>query len=225
MLKKFTENWVLKLLSLAFALVLWFFVMGEQRLERSYLVPLELMNMPVGMMVANDIPSRIEVRISGPRTLLMNLHPEDIGISVDLKGLRPGLTTFKRLEERLNLPGPLKVTRLSPSYIDVRLDRVITKSVPVKVRLAGNPAKGYRVVRAVSDPANATIEGAKSELEKVEMVLTDEVELEGATEDLKTAISLNYLGRYSHLKDRSNVEVRVDLERLPEPAPENRQEN
>jgi YbbR domain-containing protein len=82
MLKKLTENWVLKLLSLAFALVLWFFVMGEQRLERSYSVPLELENMPAGMMVANDIPSYVELRISGPRTLLMNLNPEDIGISV-----------------------------------------------------------------------------------------------------------------------------------------------
>jgi YbbR domain-containing protein len=215
MLKKLTENWVLKLLSLAFALVLWFFVMGEQRLERSCSVPLELKNMPVGVMVANDIPSHIEVRISGPRTLLMNLHPEDIGISVDLKGLRPGLTTFKRLEERLDLPGPLKVTRLSPSYIDVRLERVMTKTVPVKVRLTGNPARGYRVARVVSDPARATIEGAKSELEKVEMVLTDEVEVDGITENFTTVTPLNYFGKFSHLKDQLNVEVKVVLEKLP----------
>jgi len=33
MLSSLSDNWVLKLLSLAFALVLWFFVMGERKLE------------------------------------------------------------------------------------------------------------------------------------------------------------------------------------------------
>ncbi|MCD4687939.1 MAG: YbbR-like domain-containing protein, partial [Desulfuromonadaceae bacterium] len=84
MLKKLTENWALKLLALVFACILWFFVTGEQKLELSYSVPLELKNMPVGMMVANDIPSMIDVRISGPRTRLMNLQLQDIVITVNL---------------------------------------------------------------------------------------------------------------------------------------------
>jgi hypothetical protein len=51
MLSVLSENWVLKLLSLAFALILWFFVMGERKLEVGYAVPLELKNVPAGMMV------------------------------------------------------------------------------------------------------------------------------------------------------------------------------
>jgi YbbR domain-containing protein len=213
MLKKLTENWVLKLLSLAFALVLWFFVMGEQRLERSYAVPLELINMPGGLMVANEIPSYIEVRISGPRTLLMNLRLEDVGISVDLKDLQPGLTTLKRLEERLNLPGPLKVTRLSPSYIDVKLDRVLARSMPVKVELAGEPADGYRITGVRTEPEKVIVEGAKTELDKVKMVPTEVVDVTGATDDFTTVIPLNYLGKYSHLKGKLTVEVQITVDR------------
>jgi YbbR domain-containing protein len=215
MFKKLTENWVLKLMSLAFALILWFFVMGEQRLERSYAVPLELKNMPVGMMVANDIPSQIEVRISGPRTLLMNLHPEDIGISVDLKGLRPGLTTFKRLEERLDLPGPLKVTRVSPSFIDVKLEQILSKAVPIKVRLTGEPAKGYKVDQVVSEPSKVTIEGAQSEVDKVQSVPTEPVDLDGATGDFTTVVPLNYRGKYSHLKNQLTAEANIAVRPVP----------
>jgi YbbR domain-containing protein len=215
MLKKLTENWVLKLLSLAFALVLWFFVMGEQRLERSYAVPLELINMPGGLMVANEIPSYIEVRISGPRTLLMNLRLEDVGISVDLKDLQPGLTTLKRLEERLNLPGPLKVTRLSPSYIDVKLDRVLARSMPVKVELAGEPADGYRITGVRTEPEKVIVEGAKTELDKVKMVPTEVVDVTGATDDFTTVIPLNYLGKYSHLKGKLTVEVQITVDGRP----------
>jgi YbbR domain-containing protein len=164
MLERLAENWVLKVLSLVFALVLWFFVMGERKLEVGYAVPLELQNVPDGMIVTNEVPSLVDVRISGPRTLLMNLRPTDVHISVDLKGLKPGLTSFKRLEERLNIPSGLKVTRLSPSFVDVKLERIREKAVPVKVLLNGTPAEGFRIAEVRTEPDQVTVEGAEGEL-------------------------------------------------------------
>jgi len=46
MLRLVTENWTLKLTSLAFAIALWMFIMGERRLEVGYAVPLHLQNVP-----------------------------------------------------------------------------------------------------------------------------------------------------------------------------------
>ena len=119
--------------------------MGERKLEVGYTVPLELKNTPPGMMVANEVPSLVDVRLSGPRTMLMNLSPKDISISVDLADLKPGLTSFKRLEERLNIPSGVKVTRLSPSFVDVKLERIKEKMVPVQVVFSGVPAEGFQV--------------------------------------------------------------------------------
>lgn len=215
MIKKLTENWALKLLALVFSFILWFFVTGEQKLERSYAVPLELKNMPAGMMVANDIPNIIDVRVSGPRTLLMNLQLQDIGIAVNLKDLEPGLTTLKRLEERLNLPGPLKVTRLSPSYIDVKLERVVSKNVEVKPQLSGKPAAGHRVVAVRIKPQQVMIEGAESEVAEVDSVATETMDLADARETLRGKVSLSYPGRYSNLKNQLAVEVEVAIEPLP----------
>jgi len=215
MLKKLTENWVLKLLALVFACILWFFVTGEQKLERSYAVPLELKNMPVGMMVANDIPSMIDVRISGPRTLLMNLQLQNIGIAVNLKDLEPGLTTLKRLEERLNLPGPLKVTRLSPSYIDVKLERVVSKNVLVKAQLNGKPATGYRVAAVHVNPQQVMIEGAESEVAGLDSVATETVDITDVRETRREMVSLSYPARYSSLKNQVAVEVEIVIEPTP----------
>jgi YbbR domain-containing protein len=215
MLKMLTENWALKLLALVFACILWFFVTGEQKLERSYAVPLELKNMPTGMMVANDIPSMIDVRISGPRTRLMNLQLQDIGIAVNLKDLEPGLTTLKRLEERLNLPGPLKVTRLSPSYIDVKLERVVSKNVLVKPQLSGKPAAGYRLATVRIEPQKVLIEGAESEVAGLDSVATEAVDIAGARETRREKVSLSYPGHYSILKDQVAVEVEIVIEPTP----------
>jgi len=216
MLKKLSENWALKLLALVFAGILWFFVTGEQKLERSYAVPLELKNMPPGMMVANEIPSMVDVRVSGPRTLLMNLELQDIGIAVNLKDLEPGLTTLKRLEERLNLPGPLKVTRLSPSYIDVKLERVVSKNVPVKPQVVGQPDAGYRVAELRIKPQQVMIEGAESEVAAVESVATENIDISDIRETKRDKVSLSYPGSYSNLQDRVAVEVEIVIEPLPQ---------
>jgi len=211
MLEGLTKNWLLKLLSLIFALVLWFFVMGEQKLEVGYVVPLELKNVPQGMMVANDVPSLVDVRISGPRTVLMNLKPSDISLSVDLKDLQPGVTTFKRLEERLNLPSALKVTRLSPSFVDVKLDRVKEKAVPVRPVFSGTLPRNYKISSLTVVPEKVVVRGAESELKDVNEVSTEPVDVSDVQESFTLMAPLNYRGKYTSLKDDRAVEVEVTV--------------
>nr|NIS39979.1 YbbR-like domain-containing protein [Desulfuromonadales bacterium] len=193
-LSKLTENWLLKVLSLIFAAVLWFFVMGEQRVERSYSFPLELKNVPENLSVANEVPGQIDVRISGPRTLLINLDEKQVSIPVNLEGLDAGITTFRRLEERLNIPSGLKVTRVSPSYVEIHLDRIRRQQLPVKVDLVGMPAAGYVVESVRTEPAVVTVEGAERDLRSLESVYTEPLSLEGAEEDLKQVLPLAYEG-------------------------------
>lgn len=215
MFKGLTENWFLKLLSLIFALILWFFVMGEQKQEVPYAVPLVLKNVPPGMMVASEVPGRVDVRISGPRTLMMNLRPADMSIAVDLKDLQPGLTSFKRLEEGFNLPSALKVTRVSPSYVDVKLERIREKVVPIQVMLSGAPANGAVVEAVVAVPPRVTVEGAESEIQNVAEVVTEPVDLTGIRESFRMMVPIDYRGRYTSLKEIQSTEVRVTLAQTP----------
>lgn len=219
MFKLLTENWTLKLLSLIFALLLWMFIMGERRQEIGYRVPLELQNIPAGMMIANEVPSLVDVRVSGPRTLLMNISPNDISIVVDLADLKPGLTTFKRLEERLNLPSGLRVTRLSPSFIDLKLERVKQKEVPVKIALSGEPMPGYRVGSLRAIPDQVVVEGAETELKSVTEVTTEEVDLDGVNEGFSLIVPLVHRGTYTYLKEDKTTEVQVEIEATEEGPP------
>ncbi|MCF6266674.1 MAG: YbbR-like domain-containing protein [Desulfuromusa sp.] len=218
MFKLLTDNWTLKLLSLAFALLLWMFIMGERRLEVGYRVPLELQNIPQGLMVANEVPSLVDVRVSGPRTLQMKVSSNDISIIVDLTDLKPGLTTFKRLEERLNLPSGLRVTRLSPSFIDLKLERIKQKLVPVKVALIGEPLSGFKVASVKLVPDEVLIEGAETELKSVTEVTTEEVDLNGVNEGFSLIVPLVYRGTYTHFKDEKTTEVQIEIQPV-EPLP------
>lgn len=223
MFKLLTENWTFKLVSLILALMLWIFIMGERRLEVGYRVPLELQNIPKELMVANEVPSLVDVRVSGPRTLQMKVSPNDISIIVDLVDLKPGLTTFKQLEERLNLPSGLRVTRLSPSFIDLKLERIKQKLVPVKVALAGEPLTGFKVHNVRVVPDEVIIEGGETELKSISEVTTEEVNLNGVNEGFSLIVPLVHRGTYTHFKDEKTTEVQVEIqpvELLP-PADQN----
>lgn len=223
MMEKLFQNWLLKLVSLAFAVVLWFFVMGERRLELAYIVPIEYKGLAKELMIANEVPSSVDVRISGPRALLMNLSSSDISIAVDLEDLSAGVTSFKRLEESLNIPSGLKVTRVSPSYVDVKLERIRDKQVPVLVVLTGSPVEGVIVAGHKVSPQRIAVTGAESELKGVSEVSTDGLDLTGVRESFTQAVALNYIGKYTSLKDVKTVDVQVFLKPDPDyraPAPE-----
>ncbi len=219
MVDKLFENWVLKLVSLAFAVVLWFFVMGESRMEVTHVVPLEYERLPKGLMIANEVPSSVAVRINGPRSLQVNLNPNDITLRVDLYDLSAGVTSFKRLEESLNLPSGLKITRISPSFVDVKLERVRDKDIPVKVVLVGQPVEGFLVSEVRSVPEKVVITGAESELKGVSEVETDEVDLTNVRESFSQTVALSYAGTYTSLKDAKTVDIRVVLKPDPNYVP------
>jgi YbbR domain-containing protein len=196
------------------------FIMGERRLEVGYTVPLELQNIPKPLMIANEVPSLVDVRISGPRALLMNVSPNDISIAVDLSDLQPGLTTFKRLEERLNLPSGLRVTRLSPSFIDIKLERIQEKRVPVKITLTGEPLAGYQIGSVKAVPDRVVIAGAESELKSVSEVTTEAISLAGVNEGFSLIVPLEHRGTYTYFKSEKTTEVQIEIQAVEPPAQE-----
>lgn len=185
-------------------------------MEVNHIVPLEYENLPQGLMIASEVPTSVAIRISGPRALQVNLSPGDISIGVDLKGLSAGVTSFKRLEESLNIPSGLKITRISPSYVDIKLERVREREVPVRVVLAGKPSPGFMVKSSRAVPGKVFVSGAESELKGISEVVTEGIDLTNVQESFSQTVAISYVGNYTNLKENKTVEVQVVLQ--PDPA-------
>jgi YbbR domain-containing protein len=217
MIERILTNWPIKLLSLAFALVLWLFVMGEQDTEVGYTVPLEVKNVPKGLIIANQIPGHVDVRLSGSRTLLANIQGSDLEVSVDLHDAKPGITTFRSLDERLNLPRSIVVSRMSPSYVDIKLERLVQKEIPLQVVFDGTPAPGFSIVEVMAAPDVVAVEGAESEMKSVTEVETEPVDVGGLNASFSLTVPLNYNGIYTRLTKIKTAEVQVIIRKDPEP--------
>lgn len=212
MLLFFSENWKMKILALGCALILWFYVMGERRLEVGYAVPIELQNVPSGMVITNDLPRSIDIRLSGPRALLGDLNEKDVRISVDLIGLKPGLTTFSRLDDHLRLPVGIRATRISPSFVDVKLERIADKTVPLRARLVGQLPSGYRLAAVDILPKRVVLQGAEGEVVNVSEVMTERIDLGEINGSIELSVPLDYRGKYSQIKEIKNATVRLQVE-------------
>ncbi len=75
----------LKVLSVAFAALLWLVVSGDETVERGLRVPLEFQQFPSGLELKGDAPSLVDVRVRGASSALSRLAPGDLVAELDLK--------------------------------------------------------------------------------------------------------------------------------------------
>ena len=113
-------SFAIKLLSVVLALILWVFVTWERPFERRFSVPVKLVNVAEGL-AATGVPQFVEGLVSGPWLPVMLMKSKELAMDLDLAGAGEGLTAFPGLERRLPLPENLKIIRISPARIEVRL--------------------------------------------------------------------------------------------------------
>ncbi|MFQ5682233.1 MAG: YbbR-like domain-containing protein [Candidatus Binatia bacterium] len=208
------SNLGLKLFSLVFALGLWLYVnAGQKAVERAMEVPVELRNIPSNVMVGNPELGKIEVRVMGPPALLSTMDPDRLKVILDLDGARPGTSTFRLSPDFFNPPRGVKITRISPSVVNLVLELMVTRSLPVTVRFVGKPPFGYKVAHVETDPETIKIRGPARELNPMISLETLPVKLEGIKKRLSREVHLSSTGKsFSLSRDRVTVSVTVKEE-------------
>jgi len=86
----FIEDWTLKLLSLVITVTLWLVVTAQNRpLTTHANVQLNFIRHE-GLEISNELPSTIEVVLTGSRSKLDRIGPHDLVATVDISDQQPG---------------------------------------------------------------------------------------------------------------------------------------
>ncbi|MHB8764491.1 MAG: CdaR family protein [Deferrisomatales bacterium] len=210
----FLENWGLKLLSLAFATLLWLFVVGEKRSEVSLSAPLELVRVPANMIVVSRVPEAIRLRLNGPSTLLATVNPSQLTVRLDLEGVQPGISAFEILPARLDLPRGVEVTYISPSVITLEADLKVRKVLPLKARVRGTPAEGFEVAEVRVDPLQIEVEGADRALRQLKEIATEVLDVTGLEGSAVRPVELSFPDPTVRAAERRTVRVEVVIREM-----------
>ncbi len=188
--KGLSKNLFLKLLSLAFAILLWFFVVLEDKVEKEVPAEIKIKNVPHELILVKEPPKFVIVHVNGPRSILRNLERNPLKITLDLRDLGPGKHLLKLKARHLNLPAGLKVIKIEPSRVEVVLDRILQKTVQVEPGIYGSPPPGWKIVSIQVRPKKIKISGPRSVVSKLKRVRTQAVDINGATKDIRKKVPL-----------------------------------
>ena len=205
------RNIALKVIALIFAIAMWFFVVGEKGSEVGFLIPLELKGMPSDLMIINEIKSHVDVRISGPKTLLAGLSPAQMSIILDLSNTKAGNNIFPIFPKDVKAPRGLTVTRVSPTNIKVTLEPLVTITVPIKVRLTGKPQKGFKLGEVSINPPEVLITGAGKGIKNLKAISTQPIDIDGKNSEIEEVALLD-LSKLNLIKiDSETVTVKINI--------------
>ncbi len=204
------KNLGLKAVALVLAVVLWWFVAGESKVQVGFVVPLEIHSIPQGLTITNKVERQVEVRLAGPPSLLAGLQPADVSASIDLSRARAGKTVIPLDERSVRVPPGIKVQRLYPGSIEVSLDRLEKKMIPVVARIGGPASVRRRIVKIAVDPPELPVEALPDELARIRTLSTTEI-LPEAQQDVYAA-NVRVELREGHAKIVGNQNVRVTIQ-------------
>jgi hypothetical protein len=186
------DHWPAKVLSLAAAVLLFFFYRSSSLQERVFNVPLKLY-IPAGMAVSKPYPRSVRVTLRGRGESLFSILEEDITVSADLS--RVVTEGEFRVALRVTRKGsalgvsPLEV-RVEPSQLRISLEKEIVKTVPVHPGIVGQPQHGYQLVQYSVSPQTVEVSGPRSVVQALESVSTEAVDVTGAKEDFSLTVPL-----------------------------------
>ena len=163
---------LLKTLSLLVALLLWFYVMDSQNpdieqtvsnLDVQFRNLSHLTDMRLIMTEGNN--STVTIRVRGKRNDMNELKRNTVSVVADLSSITvPG---EYNLVYTVNLDNKnLNYTRVT-SAVPITVDRVVSKSVPVKLELKGKLAEGYVQGQYTLSSEAVTVEGPERVLETI----------------------------------------------------------
>ncbi|TSA00350.1 MAG: hypothetical protein D4R80_01340 [Deltaproteobacteria bacterium] len=205
-----SRNLGLKLVALALAVAAWWFVAGESKVLVSFTIPLEMRNVPKGMTITNKAERQVEVRLSGPSSLLSGMRPSEISAAVDLAAGRAGRQYFTLDDRSVKIPPGIKVQKIFPSSIEVFLDRTERRMVAVAARIGGGTAVRKRVANVEIDPPSVEVEALPEEFSRMPVIYTEEV-LPDQTDGDYSAIA-RVETREPHAKILGSPNVRVKIQ-------------
>lgn len=177
------RNWGLK--AIAFVLAAVMFVFSRDDVTRVFTVPLRVIDDPQRVLMT-ELPETIQVQARGPWARINRLQDYDFGTAVlDLEEARPGPLDIDR--GGIVMPSGVVLAGVQYDKVDLRFDEIVERELVVKSQVSGEPALDYELVGVEVRPSRWRVRGGKSRVDRVEQLLAQALDIDGADHDVEAA--------------------------------------
>ncbi len=220
--KIWSKEWVLKFVSLCLAMMLWYFVGGEDVVDKNILVRVEAINLPNDLIISNKYKREIEVTVRGPRSVLLEMGKDQSALQINLSNATPATRVENIENNAIPVSRGVEVLRVQPSTIILSLDNLIQKELPIKAVTAGDVSTGYQLAELELTPRSITINGPETILSRVDVIRTTPINLQDLFESVQLQIPLELDQRIIDLIGETSVtaDITITYETIEKTVPE-----
>lgn len=147
----------------------------------NYDVPIEFMNPDKKKNIIDTSVSRARLLISGARPLVNALTLDQMSIKLSLDGTAVGKNKLAITRQNVQLPPGIRLKNIEPDQVEVTLDTMAEKQVPVQADFSGKLPDGLIMTRIRVIPETVKITGGELTLDTVTTVFTEKIPLENLT--------------------------------------------
>ncbi len=183
------HNWPLKVAAIALASLLYGgLVLSQTTQDFTSPVPIQIVNAPSDVIVLSNPGAVSRIRYVAPPDLGLRIDSSTFRASVDLDEVDPGAGSLS-LDVVVEAIDPrIQVLDFDPRAIVVELDRVATKSVPIRAVLLNIPS-GFETGEPTVEGSTAIVRGPQSVVSRVTEVQAP-VTIDGSGIDVNQLVTL-----------------------------------
>lgn len=168
-------------IAFVFVFTAWFAVTRGKNTLISMEAPIEFVNKNPDSDIAESSYDSATVQVTGSEILVNAIRDGQIRIQVDLSKAHPGLNRFELDDSSITLPAGIRLKKISPANIEVVIDTISTKRVPVQIDWGGKLPEGIRIVSALANPDTVVIKGRTKILEGIDTAYTTKIQVDSIT--------------------------------------------
>ena len=187
-----------KIISLLFAIFLWFYIIQVQSPEIEKTVkdiPVQFTKSELesrGLTLLNDKEVEISIKIKGQRKYITGIKKEDVTVVADVSKINS--TGTHNVSTKVVLPyGNLEIVEQDPTHISVTVEEIVEQEKELRFNIIGEPAEGYCVGDIKTTPEKIKVKGPKSIVNSIENLVAD-LDVEGKSEDISTVEEIYIMG-------------------------------
>lgn len=184
------DNLLYKVVAFLFALTIWAWVQSEQVVDDRFRVPIRW-KLPEGLTTAEVPLDSATLTLEGVQAYVRSVRQKELAVTVDLSSASEGAVNVDLAAVPVEgLPEQVRITAITPATLQIQLDRVLKRRVPVRVPTRGEPARGFVVKHIQVTPERVELMGPAAAIRDLEEVNTDPVDLSALRETSEFPVAL-----------------------------------
>ncbi len=161
------------------------------------------------MEIVQTSVNSVSLELEGSGALIKSIKPDQVQVKFDLSKSKAGPNSFTITRESISLPPGIVLKRVTPTVVEVDLDVLIKKELPVQIDWVGRLPDHFILTETDVEPDTVTVIGGKRILENISTLYTEKVPLNNL--EVKGTITVNLALTPASLKIAPDSKEKVTI--------------